>query len=93
MGAEVLAMCVLLGNDETGRTIAALTEPQELRAADGRLVGRFLPATEGEGDKMSIPESGLTDAELLAIVNDPNTKWYTPEQVMARLREIDQCSH
>lgn len=83
---------IVLRDDETVRTLAALTEPQEVRAADGRLLGRFLPSIEGEGDKMSYPESGLTDAELLARATDPNAKLFTPEQVMARLREIDQCS-
>lgn len=85
-------MPITIRDDETVRALATATEPQEVRAADGRLLGRFVPTAECAGDKMSIPESGLTDAQLLAILNDPNAKYFTPEQVMARLREIDQCS-
>lgn len=84
-------MSILLHDDETGRALVAATEPQDVRTADGRLLGQFIPAPES-APGMSCPEFGLTDAELLAVVSDPNTKWYTPEQVMARLREIDQCS-
>ena len=30
----------------------------------------------------------LTDEELDQRLNDPNAKWYTPDEVMARLREL-----
>jgi hypothetical protein len=56
--------------------------PHEVRTADGRLLGRFTPA------KMSCPEVGLTDEELDERLNDPNAKWYTTDEVMARLREL-----
>ena len=56
--------------------------PHEVRTADGRLLGRFTPA------KMSCPEIGLTDEELDELLNDPNAKWHTADEVMARLREL-----
>jgi hypothetical protein len=56
--------------------------PHEIRTSDGRLLGRFTPAT------MTYPETGLTDEELDQLANDPNATWYTAEEVMARLREL-----
>jgi hypothetical protein len=56
--------------------------PREVRTADGRLLGRFTPA------RMSCPVVGLTDEELDERLNDPNAKWYTADEVMARLREL-----
>lgn len=85
-------MSILQYDDETGRALVAATEPQDVRTATGRLLGRFIPMPEPTPG-MSCPEFGLTDAELYARLNDPNAKWYTPEQVMERLREIDRCSN
>lgn len=59
----------------------------DVKDASGAVVGRFTPTL-----KMSFPEFGVTDEELLREIRDPNTKWHTPEQVMARLREIDRCT-
>ncbi len=59
----------------------------EIKNAAGEVVGQFFPARAGE---RWIHEFGVTIEELERIRDDPNAKWYTPEQVMARLREIDQ---
>ncbi|MBA4063462.1 MAG: hypothetical protein C0501_07070 [Isosphaera sp.] len=67
--------------------LSAATGEDELLGPDGRVLGRFVPAP-----KMSFPEVGLTDEELEQGLNDPNAVWHTPEEVMARLREIDRCS-
>jgi hypothetical protein len=37
---------------------------------------------------MSFPEFGMTDEELKRRENDPNVRWYTADEVMARLREL-----
>jgi hypothetical protein len=37
---------------------------------------------------MSCPEVGLTDEELDERLNDPNAKWYTADEVIARLRKL-----
>lgn len=37
---------------------------------------------------MSRPEVGLTAEELDERLNDPNARWYTADEVMARLREL-----
>jgi len=70
--------------------LAAATSPIELCAPDGRVLGQFVPVEPSK--KMSFPEFGLTDEELDRIDNDPNQKWYTAEEVMARLRELTKKS-
>lgn len=86
-------MSILIRDDLTGATLtatfAAATELEEVRASDGRLLGHFAPAPP---PKMSFPELGITDDEIDRILHDPNATWVTPEDVMARLREIDRCS-
>jgi hypothetical protein len=82
-------MPIQIHDEPTVAALSAVTGPEEVRAPDGRLLGQFIPAAS---PKMSCPELGVTDEELDRIENDPNTIWYTPEQVMARLREIDECS-
>jgi len=61
----------------------AILVPQQLLGPDGRVLGLFYPAIPG----MSIPESGLTDAELDAIAAEPKC-WVTAAEVEARLRSL-----
>jgi hypothetical protein len=82
-------MPIDIRDEPTAAALAAATGLQEVRGPDGRVLGRFIPAPR---PGLSYPEIGLSDAELMARLNNPNAKWYTPEEVMARLREIDQCS-
>ena len=57
----------------------------EVFAPDGRLIGRFTPAPR---PGMSFPELGVTDEELDRRIRDPDAKWVTGEEVMARLRSL-----
>lgn len=57
----------------------------EVRGPDGQLLGRFTPAPR---PGMSFPELGITDEEMDRRLNDPNAKWVTGEEVMARLRSL-----
>jgi hypothetical protein len=41
---------------------------------------------------MSYPEFGFTDAELERRANDPDVRWYTADEVMARLRQLRKSS-
>ena len=82
-------MAITVRDDEMLKALSGTIEPLEFRAPDGRLLGEFIPARR---PGLSFPEFGLTDAELDRQLSDPNTKWHTPEEVMARLREIDRCS-
>jgi len=61
----------------------------ELRSPDGQLVGVFTPAPR---PGMSFPELGITDEEMYRRLNDPNAKWVTGDQVMARLRSLRDAS-
>ena len=57
----------------------------EVRGPGGQLLGRFTPAPR---PGMSFPELGITDEEMDRRLNDPNAKWVTGEEVMARLRSL-----
>jgi len=63
----------------------AVGEELEIRSPDGQLLGRFTPAPR---PGMSFPELGITDEEMERRINDPNAKWVTGEEVMARLRSL-----
>jgi hypothetical protein len=82
-------MSIQIRDEPTASALAKVSTPQEVHGPDGRLLGRFFPAGK---PGISYPESGLTDDELMRRLADPNAKWRTPEEVMARLREIDRCS-
>jgi hypothetical protein len=71
-------------------TFATATQPIELTAPDGRVLGQFVPVEPSK--KMSFPEFGMTDEEIFRIDNDPNMKWYTAEEVMERLRQLRKTS-
>ena len=82
-------MSITILDESTAAALATASTPQEVRGPDGALLGQFIPASL---PKVSFPEFGITDDELDRQLADPNEKWVTPEEVMARLREIDQCS-
>jgi hypothetical protein len=87
--AEEQTVSIQIRDEPTAAVLARTTDPQDVRGPDGKLIGRFIPVTKLT---VSYPELEITDEELLQQVNDPNAIWHTPEEVMARLREIDQCS-
>ena len=62
--------------------VAALANASDqvgVRGPDGKLIGFFVP----------LPVFEQSDEELVSMDNDPNTKWCTPDVVMARLRSLD----
>jgi hypothetical protein len=69
--------------------LATVVGVQDVVGPDGRVLGRFIPEPR---PGVSFPEFGVTDEELARELADPNTKWVTAEEVMARLREIDRCT-
>ena len=73
--------------DEVKRIFTDTEEEAEVRSVDGHLLGRFIPARL----LMTYPELGMSDVELDRLANEPETVWYTTDQVMARLREIDNA--
>jgi hypothetical protein len=81
-------MSILIRDETMATELAAADGPQELRTSDGRLLGRFVPAAQDD----IFPEFGVKYGELLQEIQDPHTEWHAPDEVMARLREIDRCS-
>lgn len=61
----------------------------EVFAPDGRRLGRFTPDPR---PGMMCPEFGMTDEEIERADNDPNAKWVTGEEVVARLRSLRGAS-
>jgi hypothetical protein len=79
-------MSLTITDPATLAALVAATEPQvELRGPDGQLLGRYTPAPR---PGMMFPELGMTDEELDRLESNPNAKWYTVDEVMARLRSL-----
>jgi len=82
-------MAIRIPDVKIAANLSAAQFPTDVRGPDGEMLGRFIPSSSLG---MTYPESGLTDDELDKLTTDPNAKWKTPEEVTARLQEIDQCS-
>jgi hypothetical protein len=76
-------MPMIVSDPELAASLAHTSIPQELRAPDGRLLGRYVPATP----HMSFPEVGLTDDELLRRLAEPDG-WVTANEVRERLATL-----
>jgi hypothetical protein len=83
-------MSVLVKDESLIASLSAMSSPSELHTPDGKVLGRFIPSP-GKG-KMSYPEFGMTDEELDARASRPDAKWYSADEVMARLRELTKDS-
>jgi hypothetical protein len=79
-------MSFVINDPSAVRTFAMAKEPIELKSPDGRVLGQFVPAAPSKS--ISFPELGITDEEFERRVNDRAVRWYTPEEVMARLRSL-----
>ncbi len=64
-------------------SLAALSTPQELLDPQGRVLGQYMPAVPG----MMFPELGIPDAEIKAMLADPEG-WVPAAEVEARLRSL-----
>jgi hypothetical protein len=76
----------VIRDEQAIETFATAREPFEVKAPDGRVLGQFVPVEPSK--KMSFPEFEMTDEEIFREDNDPNMRWYTADEVMARLREL-----
>ncbi|MBX9625093.1 MAG: hypothetical protein K2X82_14900 [Gemmataceae bacterium] len=80
-------MSIDITDPQTAAQLAAAREVGDLWGPDGQLLGRFVPIA-----RMDLPQLTEEDYDRMErLIADPNTKWVTPEDVMARLREIDRC--
>ena len=78
-------MSITITDESTVVALSVINGPEELRSADGRLLGQFIP---NPAAKMTCPEFGMTDEELRSQANNPNAVWYTADEVMERLRQL-----
>jgi len=79
-------MSVIIHDEASAATLGTtIGQEVEVYGPDGRLLGRFTPAPR---PGMMFPELGVTDEEMDRRVNDPNAKWVTGDEVMARLRSL-----
>jgi hypothetical protein len=83
-------MVVRIQDPNAIAAMRAAKSPVEVESADGTYLGRFVPGDET--NKMTYPEFGFTDAELERRANDPGVRWYTADEVMARLRQLRKDS-
>lgn len=67
--------------------LAAAREPNPVVGPDGILLGEFIPRSKM--DIFQLDEAKIAEYERMRA--DPNVKSYTPEEVMARLRELRKC--
>jgi hypothetical protein len=82
-------MPIIIADRQTATLLQAAHGPEEVRTADGHVLGQFIPAAK---PKMTFPELGITDEELERREKDPNAKWYSADEVMARLAELRRKS-
>ena len=79
-------MSFIIRDQQAIDTFAKALQPIEVKAPDGRVLGQFVPVEPSK--KMTYPEFGMTDEELERRMNDPNVRWYTADEVMARVRQL-----
>lgn len=79
-------MSVTIRDEASATALAQTVGPQvEVYGPDGKFLGRFTPAPR---PGMMFPELGMTDEELDRLENDPNARWFTADEVAARLRSL-----
>lgn len=81
-------MSFIIQDPNAVHTFATASGPIELTAPDGRVLGRFVPVEASK--KMSYPELEITDEEFERRINDRTVRWYTADEVMARLRSLQK---
>jgi hypothetical protein len=83
-------MVVKIQDQNAIAAMESAKSPLDVQTADGRHLGRFIPADPT--GRMNFPEFGMTDEELERRENDPNVRWYTADEVMDRLRSLRKSS-
>lgn len=83
---------VMIADEKLIERLDRADGPLEICTWDGRRLGFFTPAKPAQYNWE--PPGGWDEAfrEAERDANDPNAKWYTAEQVEARLREIEACT-
>ena len=77
-------MSILIVDEQIAARLDKADGPLEICSRDGRRLGFFTPAKPAKHQL----EPTITDEEALRRLNDPNGRWFTAEEVEARLRNI-----
>ncbi|MBX9579727.1 MAG: hypothetical protein K2X87_05405 [Gemmataceae bacterium] len=80
-------MPIDITDPQTAAKLAAARETGYVYGPDGFLLGKFVPVAV----EPPVVEDEPSYDDMERLINDPNTKMCTPEEVIARLREIDRC--
>jgi hypothetical protein len=77
-------MSILIADEQLTAKLDKADGPLEICARDGRRLGYFSPAKPAKHQL----EPRISEEELLQRENDHSGKWYTAEEVEARMRDI-----
>lgn len=75
-------MKTLIADATLADELKKATSPVEIRTTDGKPLGTFRPAPV-----RPFPEPAISDEELERRFTDPNARWYTAEEVAAKMKE------
>lgn len=77
-------MSILIADEQLTAKLDRADGPLEICARDGRRLGFFTPAKPAQRQL----EPRISEEELRRRETDPNAKWYTAEEVEAKIREL-----
>jgi hypothetical protein len=77
-------MSILIADEQLAAKLDRADGPLEICARDGRRLGFFTPAKPAKRQL----EPRISEEELRRRETDPNAKWYTAEEVEAKIREL-----
>jgi len=80
-------MTILIADEQLAAKLDRADGPVEICARDGRRLGFFTPAKPAQHRL----EPRISEEEARRRLSDPNGRWYTADEVAARLREL-QCT-
>ena len=77
-------MSILIADEQLAAKLDRADKPVEICSRDGRRLGFFCPAKPAKYNL----EPPISQEEIERRLNDPDAKWFTAEEVEARLREL-----
>jgi hypothetical protein len=80
-------MSILIADEQLAAKLDGAEGPVEICSRDGRRLGFFTPAKPAQHR----PEPRISEQEAQRRLSDPNGRWYTADEVAARMREL-RCS-
>jgi hypothetical protein len=77
-------MSILIADEQLAAKLDRADGPLEICTRDGRRLGFFTPAKPAQRHL----EPRISEEELRRRETDPNARWYTAEEVEAKIREL-----